>query len=139
MKPADKQWNRCGRLVAVALTCLLSPTAVLAATTDHLRCDRVTDPVEAGGAVDLATVPFGLDVGCTIEGSAREICSPVGASIVATDDAQAVRGGVATEERICYRVRCPERALPSAQVRDRFGVRTVTVKKPAKVCLPVTR
>jgi hypothetical protein len=139
MKPSDPNWNRRERLAAVALVCLLSPTAALAATTDHLRCDRITDSVEAGGAVDLATVPFGLDVGCTIEGSAREICSPVDASVLATDDAQTLRGDAATQERICYRIRCPERALPSAQVRDRFGTRTVTVKKPATVCVPVAR
>lgn len=32
-----------------------------------------------------------------------------------------------------------DESRPTARVRDRFGVRTVTVKRPATVCVPVSR
>lgn len=83
---------------------------------------------------------FTAVAGCTVEGVAREICSPVGADIVAAAEGEAAVAGVeSVQERICYRLRCPEKSRPTAQVRDRFGVRTVTVKRPVTVCLPVSR
>ena len=125
-------------LVMVGCAAMAGPAS--AASNDHLRCDRVSDTVEAGGAVDLATVPFGVDAGCTVEGVAREICSPVGADVVAAAEGEpAVAGLDSVQERICYRLRCPEKTRPTAQVRDRFGARTVTVKRPATVCVPVSR
>lgn len=142
-----QDWKKDGRrpsalnlvaLVVLGVAAMVGPAS--ASSNDHLRCDRVSDTVEAGGAVDLATVPFGMDAGCTVEGVAREVCSPVGAEIVvAAEGEAAVAGPDSVQERICYRLRCPEKSRPTAQVRDRFGVRTVTVKRPATVCVPVSR
>lgn len=120
------------RLACLAV--LVTPHAPAAA---DLHCERVEDPVAAEATLDLATVPFGLDRGCTVEGAAREVCSPAIADSVDAGGRDAAEAG--TQERICYRVRCPERTLPSPTVKDRFGARTVTVKGPATVCLPVAR
>jgi hypothetical protein len=115
--------------------------ATPAETRDHLKCYRTEDASEAGASVDLASVPFGLDAGCVIEGKVRELCVPATGDVVDEQHPSGaeppLRGDDLAQERLCYRVACPKRDLPRVQVTDRFGSRTVDVRRSRLVCLPV--
>jgi len=106
---------------------------------DHLKCYHVQDASEARATVDPDTLPFGVDLGCVIEAKAREVCVPANAEVLA--DAAAVpqtEGDDLAYERTCYRLKCPERPLPAVQVTDRFGTRSVTVRRAKTLCVPST-
>lgn len=116
---------------------LATSTGAAADPLDHLKCYEVEDPSEAGATVELETLPLGIDSGCVIEAKARELCIPAGANVLA-GASEADRGDDLSVERTCYEIDCPERALPSLEVSDRFGTRTVVVKRPRSVCLPAS-
>ena len=81
---------------------------------------------------------FGVDAGCTVEAKVRELCVPASADVIDGDDSQTdVQGDDVGVERLCYKVKCPKRALPAVQVTDRFGSRTVGVRRSRLLCLPV--
>ena len=122
-------------LALTAAAALASP-AMAAEHRDHLDCFRIEDGSAAEATVDLATLPFGVDEGCTVKAAARELCVPAPAHIVDGEMPEAaLRGENLVEERVCYRIACPERELAPVTVSDRFGTRQVTVRKPRLLCV----
>lgn len=123
-------------LTAIVL-CGLWPLAAAAAPLDHRTCSRVIDSSKASTAVDLETLPFGLDSDCVVRVTARQLCAPADADSMATSgDSVAVEGPELTEEQVCYRIECPQRAARQVEVTDRFGARTVSVMQPRIWCVP---
>jgi hypothetical protein len=112
----------------------------LAAANDHLACYRVGDANEASASVDLTTLPFGVDSGCTVEAKARELCIPATGEVLVggPNDADPVPASEIAQERLCYRIDCPRRALPPVVATDRFGARRVALRRPRMFCTPVS-
>ena len=124
-------------LLAV-FVCSAWPATAGAQARDHLKCYRTADASEAVSSADIESVAFGLDEGCTIEGKVRELCVPATADVLVSDSAKNdFQGDDLTTERLCYKIKCPKRALPGLQVSDRFGVRAVGVRRSRLLCLPV--
>jgi hypothetical protein len=118
-------------LVAMIAWC---PSAS-AQTQDHLKCSRTEYTSEAYETPDIRRTAFGVDQGCTIQAKVRELCVPTSADVI--DGDTDFHGDDAGVERLCYKVKCPKRALPAVQVTDRFGSRTVGVRRSRMLCLPV--
>ena len=120
---------------ALGLVCVVSASAER--RLDHLKCYHVQDASEARATADVDTLPFGVDAGCVIEAKAREVCVPASADAFAgAPAAPEIEGDDLGYERTCYRLACPERALPAMQVTDRFGTRSVTVRRAKTLCVP---
>jgi len=124
-------------LLALLATIAWCPSAS-AQTQDHLKCYRTEDASKAIATADIESAAFGVDAGCTIEAKVRELCVPASADVIDDDGSQNdVQGDDVGVERLCYKVKCPKRALPAVQVTDRFGSRVVGVRRSRLLCLPV--
>jgi hypothetical protein len=108
-------------------------------TNDHMKCYRVSDRGGAVAVVDLETAQFGLDAGCKLKARSRELCMPAAADVIGAEHVDpSVTGENLTNERLCYRIRCPKRSLPQVQVADRFGTRAVALGQARRFCTSVT-
>ena len=128
--------------------CLVSTFALVGAhavvaraqSHDHLRCYRVSDRAGTDAGIEIATLPFGLSPGCKVKASARELCVPTTADVLTTgqEAASDIGGEDLQSERLCYRIKCPQRTLPQIAVADRFGARSVSLGKAARYCTTVS-
>jgi len=123
---------------AAVATVLACSSVVSAQGADLLRCRRVDSARVARVAEEVETT-FGLDGRCRIRGRARELCAPAyegeaPAQTSTTTPAQSAP----TTARLCFRLRCRARSLPTLAIADRFGQREIALARPAKICLPVT-
>ena len=114
--------------LALALPAAAQPVA------DHLQCYKVKDPqpkavytADVGGLV--------LHNGCVIKVPAAMACVPATATNV--QPTPPGTGGTGMPNAFaCYKVKCPKAALPSFQVDDQSGTRTVTAQLAKLVCAP---
>src|SRR5262245_22455281 len=103
-------------LFAVLATIAWCPSAS-AQTQDHLKCYRTEDASDAVATANIESATFGVDEGCTIEAKVRELCVPAAADVIEGDSSQSdVQGDDVGVERLCYKVKCPRRALPAVTV-----------------------
>jgi len=125
-------------VAGIALAAAALPGAAHAGSDDHMKCTRVEDAaVVATSAVDLDTVVFGAQTGCVVSGAARELCVPAASDVLApAADGKAVRGEALLDERLCYELSCPTPAATAFVASDRFGTRTITLKKAKRFCTP---
>jgi hypothetical protein len=126
--------------IAVVVTLGIAWMGVARADSlDHMRCSRVTGPATvASSAADLDTVAFGTQTGCVVKGAARELCVPAAGDVLAPPPASdAVRGEALLDERLCYALSCPAPGVTAFVASDRFGTRTITLKKAKRFCTPV--
>ena len=125
-----------GQVVALAV-CLISASWALAQSppSDHLKCYKIKDPLaKASYAADVGGLLFAP--GCTIKVPAITACVPATKTHVEPPPGGGPSG--TPNAFFCYKVKCPEDALPTLTGTDQFGTRTVTPKKPTVVCAPVT-
>jgi hypothetical protein len=127
-------------LLALYFGVALTAESAYATSRDHLECRRIGDSNEETAVVDLTTLPFGLDADCTVRARAREVCVPASPDVFAagSENAGSVPAAEIAQERICYRIDCPRRALPPAVATDRFGTRRIALRGPRLFCTPVS-
>jgi len=129
--------------LAIVAVLAASPAA---AQTDHLKCYKIKDPNKLSGLVDLAGPQFGLEAGCKI-GKAAHFCVPVTKSVTSLEINKVptlplpVYGPPTSEDRICYKVKCPKPlvALPDQVVTDQFHTRTFSKFNAAMLCTPAVK
>lgn len=129
---------RAGSLVAAALLAAVSgaPSA-RGAAHDHLRCRPAQDQSDGPIAtVEVSSLPFGLLGGCTVKRRVREVCEVASADTIGGGDPGAVSGEPLQSERLCYRIRCENVAMPVLEATDRFGTRPVELGRSSRICVP---
>jgi len=128
-----------GSLFAAAVCLLATPAA--AQLHDHLKCYKVKDPSSFSATVDLRPADgatFDVDAGCTIKVRSRQVCFPVGKSLVtSTSPHLDINGQELANAFLCYKARCPASPGPvSLQMSDQFGTRTLAGLRTSTVCAP---
>jgi hypothetical protein len=118
-------------------------TRTVGAESDHLKCYKIKDPLNLGGTIDLDTLQFGAESGCSIS-EAKLFCAPASNTSVSVEDHRTpitpltVFGSPTTDDRVCYKLKCPGK--PSDQVvTDQFGTRTLSKFKASLVCTPAVK
>jgi len=104
---------------------------------DHLDCRRVRDPRprDRVRADLIAREPSLVARGdCTITLPARYLCTATSADVASAP--QESGPGPDAHDYLCYRTRCRHDRL-DVSVRDRFGDRTLDVKRTGWVCAPL--
>jgi cysteine-rich repeat protein len=133
-----------------------STTTTLPPPTTHLQCFRAKDPLRLKGPapwLDLVGPQLKAEQ-CSIVGSYRLVCLPVGRTITQPIQ-QAIGTGPfkpftptplpteeeLTQDRICYRIRCTKGALPDPATKfiDEFGSRVVTKTSSYLLCGPAVK
>ncbi len=137
--------GRTSRLAAAAVACcavLLTGAGAQAQLFDHLKCYKLKDSASfsAQAALDALHAEF-ADESCAVKGKGRLYCTPVDKTVV---DYQA-KGGLTqvpfsgqalTDDRICYKVKCPGAGPTSLEITDQFGTRGAGQLKPQLLCTP---
>lgn len=119
-------------IVAVALPASLGAQPV----ADDLRCYKVKDP--AAKATYTANIG-GLvaQPGCTLRVPAILACVPATSTDI--DPPPPGGGGGGTPGTFaCYKIKCRKTVLPTLQLSDQFGNRSVTPRASNILCTPVT-
>lgn len=121
-----------------------------AQTLDHLKCEKVKDPLRLKGPkpswLDLTGVD-GSTEQCRIVGAFRLACTPVHKEVTASiqrkldggfeDFVPAPSDGRPEGDKLCYKIRCTDPGPPDRDVTDQFGSRTVEKLKPFLLCGPI--
>jgi hypothetical protein len=125
---------------AVVIAALLVTTsAAVAQTRDHLQCFKVKDSAaKAEYTADLttstATIPA-LQPGCSIKVPAKLLC--IDAAKGNVDPAPpGDAAGAAAQTYLCYKAKCTK-LQTSLDASDQFGDHTLEVKSTSLVCAPV--
>ena len=112
---------------------------------DHLRCYKVTDPLDLKGRVDLSTLEYGQELGCRL-GEAEMYCVPATKTVVELRDGrdeiepQPVHGDEDDQHRVCYKILCPDKLDVNREVvTDQFGSRNLAIRPPGMLCTPAYR
>ena len=115
------------------------------AATDHLKCYKVKDSLKLAALVDLNSPQLGLEAGCKVS-AAKLFCVPVTKTVreaVNKETKQPIVpqpvSGPDPGDRVCYRIKCPESAIPDQLVTDQFGTRTVQKFKASMLCTPAVK
>lgn len=132
-------WIPVQAVLAAVLSGMMFCTAAAAAAAealDHRSCSRVLDSSTRTAAADLETL-LGPDSDCVVRAAARRLCVPADAASAATgEESLSVAGPELADDQVCYRIDCPQRVERIVQVKDRFGVRPVTVTQARTWCVP---
>lgn len=127
--------------LAAAAALGLFASSASAQLHDHLKCYKVKDTSALSATVDLRPldgINFEVDAGCTVKVRSRQVCFPVEKDLVSSTGPDFdVNGQELANPFLCYKVRCPEAAVPeSLQMSDQFGTRTLTGFRTSTVCAP---
>jgi hypothetical protein len=110
---------------------------------DHLQCYKISDPHKFRGVVNLDSPQFGLTGGCKIKIRGTKLCAPTTKQLVSFDPDTPLVAFTSEDlvfDRICYRVKCPNAAIPPQEVTDQFGTRTVSIRSSVvEVCTPAVK
>ena len=102
---------------------------------DHLTCFRIQDDSRFQAVVELNALhsEFQLDGTCRVKGKSRLYCSPAQKSVLRLKYGEAaakkmdpvdMEGRHQSEDRICYKVKCPRQPiLDGFEIEDQFGRR----------------
>ena len=124
---------RLATFVALAALSLLASSAQ-PQVPDHLKCYKVKDPQAKISYVATLT-GLTLETGCVIQVPAKQLCVPAIKSNVSPTPPGGGGSGI-PNTFLCYKVKCPQGALPQLTAKDQFGSRTVTPTKAQLVCAP---
>lgn len=110
-----------------------------AQVADHLKCYKIKG-VKLEATVDLDSPEFGLEQGCKISKPSM-VCVPVSKTVTdASVELYPVNGEPQTEDRICYKVECPQRAVPDTLRRvDQFGPHKLSRTRDFMLCTPAVK
>src|SRR5213593_4216908 len=101
----------------------------------HLRCWRARDPLLVAATVNIDTGRLGTQVGCRLSRSTL-FCAPAAKTVVQSNvPLLPIDGPGLTDGRICYKVKCPERAGTQV-VSDQFGTHQLLQPTPTLLCTP---
>ena len=135
-------------VVSLGLCALLlpaiGPTPAAAQLYDHLKCYKIKDAASFTSAVTLQALQaqFGVE-NCTVLKS-KLFCVPVDKEVTGFQDRTqpplnpdpSFAGQALDDDRICYKIKCPQVSLAPLQVTDQFGTRNVEKFKPQFLCTP---
>ena len=126
-------------LVAIALTAVLlaatSPAPAQLPPLDHLECFKIKDPLKLRTTIDLDS-PELATPGCTVS-KAQLFCMPVRKTVRESNvPILPVDGQNLTQNRVCYKVRCPHSAPFAPDVTDQFGNRVLERRRAFLLCTP---
>ena len=114
---------------------------------DHMKCYKVKDQAKFLAEVDLTALQaeFGLEH-CKVKGKAKLFCIPVDKDVTAFTDKSkngippvAYDGPEYTNDRVCYKIKCPPVTVGPTQITDQFGTRNVEKFKPMLLCAPAVK
>ena len=111
--------------IAAVVVMLLAPALVARAQPlhDHLECYKMKDPLALKGVVDVDASPVASALGCKL-GRGRYFCAPASKTVLASNVVPSpVAGRELSDDRICYKLRCPKPNPGDQSVRDQFGER----------------
>jgi hypothetical protein len=115
------------------------------ATSDHLQCFKVKDPVNLKATVDLSSPQFGPYAGCTVS-KAQFFCVPAAKVVREAKDKKTGQpitplsiAGTDAGDRVCYKLKCPDDPPPDTEISDQFGTRTVAKFKTVMLCTPAIK
>ncbi len=135
-----------GAVIALAMVFggFAVPEVAQAQIDDHLKCYKVRDAQSLKGIVDITTLQFGLEPGCTISRT-QFFCVPgtkhvqeAAVNRVPIDPLPIV-GPPAPGDRICYKISCPKPFPPDQEVTDQFGNRILSSLTPSLLCTPAVK
>src|SRR5690242_11768319 len=113
-------------LLVTAVTSVLLARVAAAQTDDHLKCYKIKDSGNFSAVINL-TSQVANETGCTVKVKGAMLCVPVTKQVVQTDAPQTTHDGQQlTDDRICYKMKCPKEVLPNQNVIDQFGARSVS-------------
>jgi len=136
-------------LFVTGLCLLLMNAAAYAATSDHLKCYRIKDPVALQGIADLSAPPFKPEPGCKISRVAVYCVAASKTAVSVLDKlselpivplaapAPSVEG-----DQVCYKLKCPVDPAHSPhdkRTTHQFGTRTFTKFKASLFCAPAVK
>jgi hypothetical protein len=128
--------------IAIATAMSIWPVLAQAVTYDHLECYQVetmSSDKTMTHTLDLtpSQTEFLATSGCSIRTKSKTFCIDVQKSNVSPAPlGEEVHAGNA-RNYFCYKLKCPEVALPTLPlVVDQFGRRSVVVKKADQLCVP---
>ncbi|RMF19530.1 MAG: hypothetical protein D6760_13015, partial [Deltaproteobacteria bacterium] len=114
---------------------------------DHMKCYKVKDQAKFLAEVDLNALQseFGLEH-CVVKGKAKLFCVPVDKDVTTYTDKSkdgippvSYNGPEYTNDRICYKIKCPPPTINPLQVTDQFGTRNLEKFKPLMLCAPAVK
>lgn len=133
------------RILLLTMSLFAAALAPATQVQDHLKCYRMTDPLQLEGVVDLDAEQFGLDRDCRVS-RAKLFCVPTKKAVVIARNRKTGERidplpvtGPDAGDRICYTVRCPARAVPNPEVSDQFGTRTIGPRRAQFLCTPAVK
>lgn len=106
---------------------------------DHLECYKIKDPLRLKGIVDLDSPQFGQDAGCKIS-KAKLFCVPASKTVRESNvETRLVTGEPQSDDRICYKIKCPPASPVDQETSDQFGTRVLSRVKPTMVYTPARK
>lgn len=125
--------------VATILGLALAAPALTQTPTDHLQCYKVADPTKLKGILDIDSPQLGLTTGCKIS-NAKLFCVPASKTVRETSGRVLPVGGqTLSDDRVCYKIKCPKPFPPDQEVTDQFGNRVLGKLKPTIICTPAVK
>jgi len=138
-----------GRLLVILSTGLFFASVTQAwAQADHLRCFKAKDGAkfDATAVLSALQTQFGVDETCSIKGKGKLFCVPVTKSVTNFEDKSkdgipqvAFTGQTLENDRLCYKIKCPNVEIGPEVVTDQFGTRTIEKFKSQFLCTPAVK
>jgi len=135
---------RTAAISALLCLCFLITPLLAEAQSDHLKCYKMKDPLRLSGTVNIDSEQLGYEENCKIR-RARVFCVPAEKDVVEAFDAgdpiglAKINGQELVDDRICYRIKCPQPFPPDQQLSDQFGTNRVLQNlRPYMVCTPAS-
>ncbi len=135
-------------IVGVAVAVAPLDSHAQAPAYDHLKCYKMRDTTKFNASVTLEALQeqFGLE-DCRVKGKGKFFCIPVTKKVTFFENRSSSVPSIQTslpgddqrEDRICYRIKCPDVDLLPETVTDQFGTRLIGKFKPSLLCTPAVK
>jgi hypothetical protein len=128
----------------ISVVLALASVSARAQVPDHLACYKVKDTFRLKGVVNLETPEFGVAPGCRVS-AAKLFCVAATKRVVTVANGSTpitplpFTGTPEPDDRICYKMKCPDAAIAGQTVTDQFGTRTLSRFTASMLCTPAVR
>ena len=131
-------------VATITLTISMLASTADAQLFDHLKCYKIKDSAKFAATADLEALQaeFGVE-DCVIKGKGKLFCVMVDKDVMTFEDKTkpplvqpSFDGQELSDDRICYKIKCPKVTIAPQEVGDQFGVRTVEKFKATMLCTP---
>jgi hypothetical protein len=139
--------NSVPTLFAIGFVLSFNVATTQAQLFDHLKCYKVKDEAKFTVDVNLEALQaeFGMEQ-CAVKGKGKLFCVPTDKTPSNFVDKSKegippvpFAGQQQTEDRICYKMKCPKVEIDPLQVTDQFGTRNLAKFKPSLLCTPAIK